>query len=338
MRILVIVVVCISLLQTNVFAQLSTSSCALLRTTSSLTTIIPEIAQLAMRSYRASSLVEENPHQRQKRFLVDETIGKSSSSAPVRGTIVEQMIANTIRDVNFTNVALLILNNNDSMNKLRENIDTDAVMRMIIREIDYEKLGNGILTTIETEFDLEHMIGSIINATHLDVIHDQLLTNGTLPEWLLKHLHPDLNTQMVERIFSTLKNVTNRVVTVLSRSERYDNYLFNMITQQTLTPLNNIIQGVKEDKPKTFDELLEIIVNNANRVATEQFTTDAKRKVPKKSRKTPTTSPVSTVDLNNNEEVKLMLYQWSIAVDSIGQTARVMLKSLEQLYCASTWE
>jgi hypothetical protein len=58
----------------------------------------------------------------------------------------------------------------------------------------------------------------------------------------------------------------------------------------------------------------------------------------KKSGKKSTTSTVSTVDLNNSDDVKLMLYQWSIAVDSMGQTARVMVKSLEQLYCASVWE
>ncbi|CAF1084221.1 unnamed protein product [Adineta ricciae] len=336
MRGVAIIFVCMLLFQTDVFAQLSTSSCALLRTASSLTTIIPEVTQIAMRSYRASSSSQGSTHQRQKRFIKDEITGKSSTSGNIRGTIVEQMIANTIRDVNFTNVAILIFNNNDTMNKLHQNIDMEAVMRMIIREIDYEKLGNGIMATIESELDLEHLVASIINVTQLDVIHEQFLANGTLPQRFLKHLHPDLNTQLVERIFSTLKNVTYRVVKVLSKSERYDNYLFNMITQQALTPLSNIIQGVKADKPKTFDQLVEIIVNNVNRVATEQFTTDAKRKIPKKSGKNPTASSVSAVDLSNSDEVKMMLYQWSIAVDSMGQTARVMLKSLEQLYCGST--
>ena len=67
----------------------------------------------------------------------------------------------------------------------------------------------------------------------------------------------------------------------------------------------------------------------------DQFTTNTKGKGTKKSGKK---SPVTTVDLNNNDDVKLMLYQWSIAVDSMGQTARIMLKSLEQLYCASVWQ
>lgn len=67
----------------------------------------------------------------------------------------------------------------------------------------------------------------------------------------------------MQRMFLTLKNVTNKFIQILSR---YDNYLFNMITQQALTPLNNIIQGVKDDKPKTFDQLIEIIVNNVNRI------------------------------------------------------------------------
>ncbi len=41
---------------------------------------------------------------------------------------------------------------------------------------------------------------------------------------------------------------------------------------------------------------------------------------------------------NTYDDVQLLLYQCSIAIDSIGQTARVALKALEQLYCASVWE
>jgi hypothetical protein len=39
-----------------------------------------------------------------------------------------------------------------------------------------------------------------------------------------------------------------------------------------------------------------------------------------------------------DEDVKLLFYQCAIAVDSIGHTARVLLKALEQLYCTSVWE
>jgi hypothetical protein len=265
MRLLSVIFSCVILFQINVLGELSSSSCALIRTTNSLTTIVPEIAQLAMRYYRASSSMSNQNH-RQKRFLFNDNMGKNGSSSSMRGSVVEQMIANAFRDVNFTNVAILILNNNETMNKIRKNIDSDAIIRIIMREVDYEKVGSGLWSAAENEFDLEHWIASIINITNIDVIHDELLTNDTLPEWLLKSIHPDFDVEIMQKIFSTLKNVTNKFVQVLSRAERYDNYLFNMITQQALTPLNNIIQGVKEDKPKTFDQLIEIILNNVNRV------------------------------------------------------------------------
>jgi hypothetical protein len=153
------------------------------------------------------------------------------------------------------------------MNKIRKNVDTDAIVRTIMREVDYEKLIGGLWSAAEKEFDLEHFIASVINQTNLDIIHDELFKNGTLPPWLLKSIHPALTVQKIQRILSTLKNVTHKFVQVLSKSERFDNYLFNLITQQALTPLNNIIQGVKDDKPKTFNQLIEIIVNNVNRVA-----------------------------------------------------------------------
>ena len=38
------------------------------------------------------------------------------------------------------------------------------------------------------------------------------------------------------------------------------------------------------------------------------------------------------------DDVKLFFYQCSIAVDSIGQTVRVALKALDQLYCTTVWE
>jgi hypothetical protein len=262
MRLLCIFFSCVILLQTDVFAELSLSSCGLLRTANSMTIIIPEFVQIAMRFYRASSFPAE--HRRQKRFLFAENTGKEG----IKGSVAEQMIANAVRDVNFTNVAILILNNNETMNKIRQNVDNEAIIRAIMREINYEKLGTGLWSAAESEFDLEHFIASILNVTSIEKVHNDFLTNGTLPEWFLKNIYPDLNVRTLQRIFSTLKNVTNKFVQILSKSERFDNYLFNMITQQALTPLNNIIQEVKQDKPKTFDGLVEIIVQNVNKVAT----------------------------------------------------------------------
>ena len=143
---------------------------------------------------------------------------------------------------------------------------------MIIREIDYEKLGTGLYAAAESQFDLEHFIESILNVTNLEKLHNDFILNGTLPAGLLKGIYPDLNVQTLKRMFSTLKNLTNKFVKVLSKSERFDNHLFNMITQQALTPLNNIIQGVKDDKPKKFDDLIEIIVQNVNKVTMVRIT------------------------------------------------------------------
>jgi hypothetical protein len=68
------------------------------------------------------------------------------------------------------------------------------------------------------------------------------------------------------------------------------------------------------------------------------LTSNTKKITTKKPGKKSATSTIAPVDLNNSDDVKLMLYQWSIAVDSMGQTARIILKSLEQLYCAAVWE
>jgi hypothetical protein len=257
MRILSTFFVCVLVFQIDVFAELSSSSCDLLRTATSLTTIIPEIAQLAMRYYRASSSVSIE-HHRQKRFLFNDNTSKNVSSN-MKGTVVEQMIANAVRDINFTSVAILIMNNNETMNKIRQNVDNQAIIRSIMREINYEKLGSGLLYAAETEFDLEHFIASILNITRMEIIHEELFTNGTLPGWLLKK---------IQRTFSTLKNVTYKFVRIMSKSNRFDNYLFDTIIQQAMTPLSNVIQGVKDEKPKTFDQLIEIIVNNVNKVMT----------------------------------------------------------------------
>ncbi|CAF4615200.1 unnamed protein product, partial [Rotaria magnacalcarata] len=40
-----------------------------------------------------------------------------------------------------------------------------------------------------------------------------------------------------------------------------------MVTQQALTSLNNIVQGVQKSKPETFNQLIEIIINSVNKAA-----------------------------------------------------------------------
>jgi hypothetical protein len=266
MRLLSIFFSCIICLQIDVFAELSPSSCSVLRTATSITTIVPEIAQLAMRYYRTSSSPSfaDPPHHRQKRFLFNENMSKDNSGA--KGSVLEQMVANAFKDVNFTKVALLILNNNETMTKIRQNVDGEAIIRAVMREIDYEKLGSSLWYAAQAEFDLEYFIGSFINITHIDIIHDELITNGTLPDWLIKSIHPDLNVQTIHRMFETLKNLTSKLVTIISSSERLDDYLFNMIQNQALTPLGTIIQRVKDEKPATLDQLVEIVLNNVNKV------------------------------------------------------------------------
>ncbi len=59
----------------------------------------------------------------------------------------------------------------------------------------------------------------------------------------------------------------------------------------------------------------------------------------KSSRSEPlTTTTMSMVEDNTYDDVKLLFYQYSIAIDSIGKTAQIILKSFEQLYCTSVWE
>lgn len=48
------------------------------------------------------------------------------------------------------------------------------------------------------------------------------------------------------------------------------------------------------------------------------------------------TTPVETVDVS--DDLKVLFYQSSIMIQSAGQTVRVGLKAIEQLYCASIWE
>jgi hypothetical protein len=263
MSLLSVVFFCIIGLKIGVFAELSPASCSLLRTASSVATIVPEIAQLTMRYYRSSSSSPPDQHHRQKRFIYT-----SKDTSTVKGSVLEQMVANAFKDVNFTKVALLIIHNNETMTKIQQNVDGDTIIRAAMRKIDYEKLGTSLYYGAEANFDLEHFISSIINVTHMDLIHEELLTNGTVPDWLIKTIHPDLNVQTVHQIFEKVKNFTRNFVTIMSSTERFDDYLFNTIQQKILTPLGTIIQKVKNENPTTLDQLVEIILNNVNKVVT----------------------------------------------------------------------
>jgi hypothetical protein len=264
MRSLFVFLLSIASFRAGARAELSSSACSVLRTATSIATMTPEFAQLAMRYYSSSSTASvsiEPPH-RVKRFLFKE----NSSKDGVKGSVLEQMVANAFKDVNFTRVALLMLQNNETMNKVRQNVDSDVIIRALMREVDYDKLGRSLWNAAEADFDLEHLMSSVINVTHLDAIHDELIVNGTVSEWLIKSIHPELEVATVNRLFYNLKNLTYKFVDIMTNSERMDDYLFNMIQQKALTPIGNIIQRVKDEKPETLDQLVEIILSNVNKV------------------------------------------------------------------------
>ncbi|CAF3550476.1 unnamed protein product [Rotaria sordida] len=326
-------------LQIGVFAALSPGSCSLIRTATSITKIVPEIAKIAMRYYRISSSSSSSfssEHHRQKRFLFAGSDGsKDSSTSNIKGSVLEQVMANAFKDVNYTAVALLILNNNETMNKIRRNTDGKAIIHAAMRNIDYEKLGSSIWYATDREFDLEYFISTIVNITHIDIIYEELINNGTLSDSLIKSIHPDLNVQVVNRMLEEIKNFTHKFLTIMNSSERLDDYLFNLIQQQVLIPLGKIIQKIKDEKPITLDKLAEIILNDVNKVIMEQLTTTSKTTITTKKtgRKTSATTTMATLEDNKFDDVKLLFYQYSIAIESMGQTARTMLKAIEQLYC-----
>jgi len=66
----------------------------------------------------------------------------------------------------------------------------------------------------------------------------------------------------------------------------------------------------------------------------EQITQSSKTKKKKIKKKL----TIKSETIEPVEDVKLMLYQWSIAVDSMAQTTRVIFKSLDQLYCVGLSE
>lgn len=324
MRLLSAVFVYFLAFQVNVLAELSSRSCSLLRTTTTLTTIFPELAQLAIRSYRISlPTIDESTsiNHRQKRFL---TV-KDTSSGSSKGTLLEQMAANAFKDMNFTKVAILILNNNETMNKLRQNIDWQTILRAIMQDIDYEQLGRTFYFALENEFDLEYLVSSFVNLTHFDTIYDALILNETLPDWLITSLHPDLNVPIVQQMFNSLKDSLKTLKTNINDAKHFDEFLFNLIQKKTLLPLENIVRKIKNQNPATLDQLVNIILEDINKIVMEQFPTT-------------TIKPLSSTNVTAQNDVKLLLYQCSIAIDSFGQTARMILKSLEQLYCTSVWE
>ncbi|UJR33439.1 hypothetical protein I4U23_020884 [Adineta vaga] len=338
MRLVSIFFFCIICLQLKVNAELSPSSCSLLRTATSITTIVPEIAQLAMRYYRVSSPSSNSEHHRQKRFLFTDNPSRDSSGNS-KGSVLEQMVASAFKDVNYTKVALIILQNNDSVSKIRQNIDGETIVRTAMRNVDYEKLGRSLWHAAETEFDLEYIISSFINVTQIDTIHNEIVTTGVLPDWLIKRIHPDLNVRTVDHIFESLKNISQKFLIIMNSSDNLDQYLYQTVQQQALKPMEHIIRRIRTEQPTTLDQLVEIILDNVNKVVMEKFPTT---KTPMSSKTTKQESLATTtetvVEDSVHNDVKLLFYQFSIAVDSIGQTARVILKALEQLYCTTVWE
>ncbi|CAF1298115.1 unnamed protein product [Adineta ricciae] len=341
MRLLSIVILCIVCVQTKVSGELSPSACSLLRTATSISTIVPEIAQLAMRYYHVSS--SQSEHHRQKRFLFGDNLNRDSAGNP-KGSVLEQMVASAFKDVNYTKVALLILHNNESMSRIRQNIDGEVILRTALHNVDYEKLGRSLWHAVEAEFDLEYIVSSFINVTQLDTIHNEVVTTGVLPDWVVKRIHPDLNAQTVDRIFGQLKNISQKFLTIMNSSNSLDHYLYETIRQQGLVPMENILQRIKVEQPTTLDQLVEIILNNVNKVVMEKLSainnsTSVKETDQESSEDTQTTMATEIAAGDGTfDDVKLLFYQCSIAVDSIGQTARVVLKALEQLYCTTVWE
>jgi hypothetical protein len=67
-------------------------------------------------------------------------------------------------------------------------------------------------------------------------------------------------------MFNSLKNFTLQFATITDSSEGLEDYLFNLVQQHALTPLTKIIQKVKNENPITLDHLVEIILDDVNKV------------------------------------------------------------------------
>ena len=249
-------------------AELSAGSCSLLRTATSLTTMVPEFAQLAIRYY--SSSVASHQH-RAKRFLFNDQTSRDGAS---KGTVLDQMVANAFKDVNYTTVALLLFHNNESLAKLRQNINPDVIVRAVMREIDYEQFGQSLWYALEGEFNLERFIHSFLNITHLDIVHEEIVTNGTVPDWFVKSIHPELNVQAMNRMLASFKNFTAQAFSVMSSTEKLDEFLFKLVQDKLLKPFATVIQRVKQENPATLDQLVEIILSNLNRMIKVRATDD----------------------------------------------------------------
>ena len=261
MRLISTLVFCLIAMKIGVVAELTASACSLLRTTASMATIVPEMLQVAMRYYDVASPAEVN--RREKRFVYGDTALKESGVA--KASVFEQVASNAFKDVNYTRVAHLIFNNNETMAKIRQNIDVNAIVHAAMREVDYEKLGSSLYYNAEAEFDLEYIITSLLHITHLDLIYEELITNGTLSPALIKSLHPDINVQTVQKILDSSKNFIQQFGKTMNSTQNLEEYLFEKVQQYALTPLGKMIQEVKKENPTTLDQLVEIVLNNLNK-------------------------------------------------------------------------
>ena len=261
MRPISIICFCLIAVKISVVAELSPSACSVLRTAASITTIVPELAQMAMRYYQVVSPSEVQ--HRQKRFILSGDTSKSGITT--KASVFENMIASSFKDVNYTRVAHLILNNNETMAKIRQNVDVNAIVQAAMRQIDYEKLGSSLYYSAEAEFDLEYVVASIINITHIDLIYEGLITNGTLSASVIKSLHPDINVQTVQQLIGSIRNFIRQFGTIMNSTQSLEEYLFKIIQQYGLTPLGKMITEVKNGNPTTLDQLVEIVLDNLNK-------------------------------------------------------------------------
>lgn len=272
MYILVAFIYCITYLQIGVFGELSPSSCSLLRTGASISTIVPEMAQIAMRYYRVvSSSSELTEHHRHKRFIFDDSASTATKFSSVKGSVFEPMVANAFKDVNFTAVTLLILNNNETMNKIRQNVQGEAILRAAMRNLDYENLGSSLWYAAKAELNSERFIYNLINMTNLNLDYEELVNKSTLPDQLIESIHPSLNAQVVQRMLKEIKAFANKFITRMNSTENLEDYLFNMTQEKILIPFGKTIERIKTEKPATLDQLIEIILNDVNKVVRVKF-------------------------------------------------------------------
>ena len=117
MSFLSICFVCVIYLQMGIFAELSLSSGSFLRTPTSITIIVPEVAQHIMRYYCTLSLSQNDDdakHHCQKCFLFSENASRGSSSSSIKESILEKVPENTSENVDATKIAILVINNNET--------------------------------------------------------------------------------------------------------------------------------------------------------------------------------------------------------------------------------